>query len=303
MILPVDPIAPMLAVPVEKPFDSEDHLFEVKWDGYRTIAFLDGKTGHTRLQSRNLRDISHRYPGLGALAGSVRDKRQVVLDGEVVALKDGMPSFSDLQRGSGQVVYVAFDMLWMDGRFLVNKPLIERRERLEAAVRQADSLIVSSPVMTTGRSFYDSVVQAGLEGIVAKSLQGPYLPGKRSRYWLKVRHTKTMDLVIVGYSLGSGGEIASLALALYDGGHLRYTGRVGSGLGAAKAQDLARGLRGLNGSPQAPLWGAPRDLVWVEPRLVCEVEYLEMTPGGGLRHPVYKGLRRDKDARECIFRG
>jgi bifunctional non-homologous end joining protein LigD/DNA ligase-1 len=295
----------MLAVLAHEAFDSEEHLFEVKWDGYRAVCFLDPAQGKTRLQSRNLKDLTPRYPSLGTLHKHVDSRALVVLDGEIVALQEGLPDFGHLERNDPGVVYVAFDILWHEDRSVMNTPLIERREVLSRRLRAGGSLVLSEPVMEKGRALYASAGKAGLEGIMAKTLFGPYLPGKRSRHWQKIKHRKSRDCVILGYSKGSVGYVTSLALGLFDPEGLRYVGRVGSGISTREGQDLARRLGALKGVLYDAL-GSPGDaygMVWVAPELVCEVEYLEITAGGYLRHPVYKGLRPAKNPSDCILGG
>jgi len=296
-------IRPMLAVLAHEPFDSEGHLFEIKWDGYRAVCFLDPAQGKTRLESRNLKDLTTRYPSLGSLHQHVDSRAPVILDGEIVALREGLPDFGSLERNDPGVVYVAFDILWDEDRSIMNTPLIERKEVLSRRIHSGGPLVVSEHVMEKGRALYISAGKAGLEGIVAKTLLGPYLPGKRSRHWQKIKHRKSLDCVILGYSKGTQGYVNSLALGLFDTERFRYVGRVGSGISAREGRELARSLGALKGVLYDAL-GPPADaygMVWVAPELVCEVEYMEMTAGGYLRHPVYKGLRPDKSPSECVM--
>ncbi|MCL6635800.1 MAG: ATP-dependent DNA ligase, partial [Peptococcaceae bacterium] len=205
-ILPL--VRPMLAVSAE-PFDSAEHLFEVKWDGYRGLAYLNGGTV---LRSRNLLDLTGMFPELAGLHGKVKEL-PAILDGEIVALENGRPSFAALQsRGrtgglkgaacapaGGPAVFIAFDILYSGGRSVMKMPLAERKRLLEETVEPGEEVILSRYVLRNGRAFYDLCVERGLEGVVAKRLDSIYLPGRRSSHWLKFRHTREADLVICGY--------------------------------------------------------------------------------------------------------
>lgn len=315
-------IRPMLAVPGE-PFDSDDFWFEVKWDGFRSIVFLEGKT---RLQSRNLQDLTPFFPELQGLHALARD--QAVLDGEIVLPNRGRPDFQRLQarvRGGRDpvrawaaarrwpVVYVAFDLLFADGRDLRPLPLEERRAALLEQISPGDNLIVSEAVAGAGVSLYQACLAQGLEGVVAKRRGSPYLSGRRSRYWIKIRAERAIDAVIGGYTLQAGGmRLKALLVGAYPpppassgptpGGPLVYLGRVGTGWSARTAADLLHPLRSLS-RPACPFRQVPpseaRDARWVEPRLVCTVRYLALTGEGRLRHPSFRGLRADKDPEEC----
>ena len=299
----------MLASSVSHPFDSDRHLFEPKWDGYRCLAFLRG--GQAILQSRNLRDITLEFPQLADLARFFA-VGEAVVDGEITAWEGGRPSFSALQGRRGQVTYVVFDMLARAGEALLDRPLEERRRCLEEALVYPDGhepgaaptarpLVILSPAIPTqGRELFAAAARLGLEGVMAKEVGSPYLPGQRSRYWLKVKVRRAADVVIVGYRLAPGGSLGSLALAVADDGDWRIIGHVGTGWDKRSGQHLLHRLRQLEtAAPPAPV---PPDLgegvTWVEPTLVCSVSYLELTPEGRLRHTSFLGLRPDLDPRE-----
>jgi len=304
-------IRPMLAVAVSRPFDSPDHLFEVKWDGYRCLAFVDtaggrGRDGRlVRLQTRNLLDVTARYPELSGLAGQVVGRRAII-DGEIIAWADGRPDFGRLQRGQGPFYFVAFDLLYHDGEDLMGRPLVERRERLARVVTPGNRVLISDAVPEHGEALFRAIVERDLEGMVGKARLSPYLPGTRSPFWVKVRHVKRIDCVICGYTAGHNfGRFGALILGAYSGGRLVYVGHVGTGFDAAEVGRLLRRLRVVETPPfsgQAPAEVARRAR-WVEPRLACEVEYTELTSEGRLRHPTYRGLRPDKSPEECVLEG
>ncbi|MDN5347847.1 MAG: ligase 1 [Clostridia bacterium] len=309
--LPVFKIKPMLAV-TGRPFDSPDFIYEAKWDGYRCLAYLDRKT---ILQSRNLLDISPAFPELADLHQGV-GMQPAVLDGEIIIPGEGgRPSFSRLQargrltdplkirQAAGQepAVFVAFDLLYCRGENIMPQPLHLRKSLLQEAVRPRDNLVVSTFIETHGTGFFAACVREGLEGVMAKDKNSPYLPGKRSPYWRKFRHARQGEFIIVGYEPGAGSRsLGALILGAYRQGRLVYRGKVGTGFGREEEERLLAELKRLR--PVPPPFGEPVAGVtrprWVEPRLVCEVEYLEETPDGRLRHPSYRGLRWDKEAGE-----
>ncbi len=300
------PIPPMLAIPGEMAFDSPEHLFEIKWDGYRAIAFLGTET---RLQSRRLRNITGEFPELADLHSWVCGGR-VTLDGEIVVMKGGRPDFQALQGREGRPIYVAFDILAMNGVSLVDRPLVERKRMLTAGVRSTTvgaggGIIVTPFFPGRGVLLFEAAVERGLEGIVAKSAASPYLPGARTAHWKKIRRRRTVDCVIGGVSGGAGSPLGSLALGLFAGRELIYVGHVGTGFSEDERIDLLRSFTFTSGIPftiethRLPL--EFRNTRWVKPDIVCEVSYTEITGGLRLRHPSYQRLRRDKPPSECTF--
>lgn len=307
-------IKPMLAVK-SKPFDSDEHLFEVKWDGYRALAYLD--SGVTELRSRNQLDITGTFPELGGIHLSVR-QLPALLDGEVVVFSEDRPSFDAIQaRGRLSdplktsraalrmpALYIAFDILYVSGRPVFEEPLIRRKEMLSGAVAGNAHLVVADFVQGSGVLLAMAARERGLEGIMAKAVNSPYLPGKRSPYWKKIRHTGEADLAICGYSQGKGGrKLGSLALCGCKNGETVFVGKVGTGFSRETEADLIRRLQALrvNDPPVAVPRQEARGVAWVRPELVCSVEYLEKTADGLLRHPSFKGLRFDKEAAECTI--
>jgi len=313
-------IRPMLAVPGRLPEDDANWAFEIKWDGIRAILFVEG--GRVRAQSRNDLDISASFPELADI-GEFLGMTTCVLDGEVVALgEDGRPSFSRLQHRmhvanqrearrratSDPVSFVAFDLLYLDGRSLLALPYDERRAALEA-------LHLSGQTFTTTESFRDvsgqdilaAAVQNGLEGIVAKRRDSPYRAGRRHPDWLKVKSFRTQEVVIGGWTEGRGereGSLGALLLGIPDGAGLRYVGKVGTGFSANARRDLLQDMRPLSTrdspfmSPLPPSEAATAH--FVRPALVGEVEFGEWTTAGRLRHPTWRGVRTDKAPNDVV---
>jgi len=307
-------LRPMLAVSSE-PFDSSDYLFEIKWDGYRCLIYLEDNT--TILRSRNGFDLSGQFPELAGLHKEVK-QQPAILDGEIVVLKNGKPSFSRIQsrgrlkdpirigraRAEDPAIFIPFDILYCAGKNIMELTLKTRKERLEESVVNGEAIVTSQYILNEGLKFFAACVEQGLEGVVAKKIDSIYLPGRRSSSWLKFRHTREADLVICGYQPGvSGRRLGSLVLGGYKDGRLVYQGKVGTGFSEQEYEALLDGLRKLE-VVQEPLL-VPREekrrTIFVRPSLVCSVEYLTTTGEGYLRHPVYRGIRWDKPPEECQF--
>ncbi|HYN16104.1 MAG TPA: non-homologous end-joining DNA ligase [Terriglobales bacterium] len=315
-------IHPMLATLVDKPFDDDEWLFEIKWDGYRAVAFLDA--GKVRLVSRNQNDLTGEYPELRGLADYVR-AHTAILDGEVVALDEqGRASFSLMQQRTGfreparrgghnpaiPILYYAFDLLYLDGYSLFQVDLEKRKELLAGIAAASDILRYSDHYVGQGTALFRAAAEKGLEGIVAKRRRSHYLQ-KRSREWLKMKITQRQECVIGGYTdpKGSREHFGSVILGLYDDqGRLIHVGQAGSGFTQETHADMWQRLQRLKTS-RSPFHGrvqTGRGMHWVKPELVAQIKFTEWThetDGGGLkmRAPVYEGLRFDKNPRECIF--
>jgi bifunctional non-homologous end joining protein LigD len=303
----------MLATPGPLP-TGPGWAYELKWDGVRVVVDV-GPDG-LAITSRRGGDVSAAYPELAGLADACPD---ILLDGEVVALADGRPSFAAMQtrmhvRSVSQarrlaattpVTYFAFDILRLYGVDLTARPYVERRSTLER-------LGLSGPNWTVPPSFDDgpatlaAAKQNGLEGVVAKRLAAPYRPGLRSPDWIKVRLGNRQEFVVGGWEAGEGGRaggIGALLLGYYDdAGQLIYAGQVGTGFTDRKLVELGRRLAALV-RPATPFEHVPPDvrgrpLTWVEPDVVVEVEFAEWTPDGRLRFASFQGERDDKDPRE-----
>ena len=306
---------PALAVQAAARWD-ETAWVEMKWDGIRAVGAWDGE--RLRLFARSGNEVTHRYPELTAVDAGFGDEPCVV-DGELVALEpDGRPSFPLLQtrmnlEHAGDISRVArrtpvryylFDVLSHDGDDLAALPLRERRDVLEAVAAASIDAIAVPPVFDDVDAALDTSVQLRLEGIVVKDPASRYLRGGRSESWLKVKNTRTQEVVIAGIRPGKGGRsttFGSLLLGIPGDDGLQYAGRVGSGFSDSTLATLLKKLTPLR-TAENPLVGVPpldaRDALWVRPELVGEVEYGEFTPGGILRHPRWRGLRPDKSPAE-----
>src|SRR5512132_3119586 len=299
--------APMLASLAEKLPTRRGWLYEAKWDGYRTVAYVTN--GDAELRTRKDQDYTERFSAIaGAVPRALRTSN-CVLDGEVCAIdEEGRTSFSAMQKGGYPLVYYVFDLLDLEGGRLIDLPFVERRKRLEEILDRRHKTIQLSEAFDDGRALEQAALEQGLEGVMAKRAQSRYEPGRRSRDWLKVKPGKQrQEFVIAGYTRGQGrrsGRLGSLVLAVNQGGGLRYVGNCGTGFTEEEIDKLLKLLRPLE-RPDSPFQDVPKmprvkkgDVVWVEPRLVCEVEFVEWTHDGHLRAPSYQGLREDKEAEE-----
>lgn len=294
----------MLATLADEPFDSPEFRYEVKWDGIRCLAFLESST---RLQSRRLNDLTARYPDLADLHLAAHDQ-PLVVDGEIVVLTAGRPDFATLLTRhqltsparlraaalAHPVTYMAFDLLYWKGQNVMGHPLHRRRELLLETLRETGNLVLSRPVAERGVAFAEAVFARGLEGVMAKRADSPYLPGKRTRYWLKVKRPKTLFGVVTGYTERVDGGVGSVVAGVYDAaGRLRLAGQAGVSLPHAAARDLLARLTALP-RPEFPLLpispALGKQIHWVKPDLVCRLEYLEEGTCGHLRHAVFREL-------------
>jgi bifunctional non-homologous end joining protein LigD len=298
-------LEPMLATLVDAPFDREGWIFEIKWDGNRVIAQVE--PDQARLLSRGGKDCTRLYR---PVADDLRRLgRSAVLDGEMVILDlKGRSDFGALQRypesGEGDLAYMVFDCLRLDGRDLTALPLLQRRAALKPLVHGMAHVSFSEAVERDGIACFRSAQSRGLEGVMAKDGASPYLPGRRSRSWLKIKVHGRQEAVIGGYTEGRGARkhLGSLVLGVYEGSHLRFIGHTGSGLDEPTRAALAKTLAPLE-QPACPFADAFRTnapVHWVKPLLVCEVKFQEWTAEGRLRQPVFLGLRIDKAPRAVV---
>jgi bifunctional non-homologous end joining protein LigD len=297
---------PMLATQEGRIPRGESWTFEVKFDGYRALAYI--RAGECKLVSRNGNDLTGRFADVAkALVKAVRSPNAVV-DGEVTRIDtNGRTSFSEQQQGSGQLVYYAFDLLELDGKPLVGLPLHERKERLGKLIDLRTGSVAVSEGFDDGDALFEVAQAQHLEGIIAKRVDSTYKSGRRTREWLKVKTENTDEFVVVGYTAGAGrraGTFGALVLAVHEGSGLRYVGNVGTGFDDAEIRKLLKLMKPLrrDAPPFGELPKMPRvrkgDVQWVEPKLVAQVRYGEWTHDGHLRHPAYQGLRDDKAAEE-----
>jgi bifunctional non-homologous end joining protein LigD len=313
-------VHPMLATPTSKAFDDPDWLFEIKWDGYRAVAFI--ADGQVRLVSRSLNDLTAQFSELASLPQFVRAQR-AILDGEIVALDDeGRPSFSLMQQRTGfqpgkrrlprregvPVLYYAFDLLYLDGLDLRRVALEQRKQLLQERIENSEVIHFSDHYAEKGLDLLESARQRGLEGIVAKKRNSAYQE-KRSTDWLKIKITQRQECVIGGYTdpEGSREYFGALVLGLYDGQkRLVHVGQVGTGFDHKTLKEMFALLQPLK-MKQNPFHGeigGLRKVHFVRPQLVAEIKFAEWTHetaegGMKLRAPVFMGLRADKSAEEC----
>jgi DNA ligase D-like protein (predicted ligase) len=306
----------MLAATIPEPFDSPDHIFEVKWGGVRAIAEV--ADGRVRLHGRNLRDLTPLYPELAVLGRAIRAERAVV-DGEIVAWgAEQLPSFELLRprllqpdtpvpaRRQSPVVYHIFDLLELEGRWLPQRPLFERRNLLHERLVPVRSVQAADFVREEGIAFFQAVGGYHLEGIIAKDVRSTYQPGQRSDAWQEVRVMQADDFVVGGYTFGGGlrnDPIASLLLGAYRHRRLEFVGEVSIGCTEREARQLAALLAPLHaGHP--PFARPPeietRFLYWCRPELACHVRYAQWTKERRLRFPVFVAPRPDVPPEECL---
>jgi bifunctional non-homologous end joining protein LigD len=303
-------IRPMLASSAAQLPEGDQWSYEVKWDGYRTLAVKDG--ARVQLLSRNLKDATAQYPAVARAVGQVGAKA-AILDGEIIAIdKHGRPSFQALHhRAAHTIVYYAFDLLYLNGRDLMRLPLEERRIALEDVVT-GTRVMRSAPLPGTPAQIEAAVRKLKLEGIVAKRRDSPYEPGKRSRAWVKVKFNRQQEFVVGGFKPNAT-SFESLLVGYYEGTKLHFASKVRAGLTAHIRDELFSQLS-KDLTPRCPFVNLPSSrtghwgegiteadmaqLRWVKPRLVVEVSFVEWTRDGLLRHPEFVGVRRDKKPRE-----
>jgi bifunctional non-homologous end joining protein LigD len=304
---------PMLASQADALPRGDGWSFEIKWDGYRALAYV--RNGEATLKSRNDNDLTARFPAIArALPRAVRSP-DCVIDGEVCALDDdGRPSFSAMQQAKPgtSFVYAVFDVLEIDGEAVVDRPLDERRMLLEQLLDPAEPAVQLSAAFDDGDALLAAAVERRLEGVMAKRTSSAYLVGRRTREWLKVKTRGRQELVICGWTRGQGrreGTFGSLVLGTYRDGELVWAGNCGTGFSERDIDELLAKLEPLRveRSPFADVPKMPKvraaNVRWVEPRLVCEVEFVEWTHDGHLRAPSFQGLRDDKPAVAVVREG
>jgi bifunctional non-homologous end joining protein LigD len=304
-LAPRQQYAPMLATLAEDVPRGDNWLFEVKWDGYRALAYVRG--GEVKLVSRNGNELTQRFSAIARAIAQAVKTPDCVLDGEVCALDEqGRSSFSAMQQGAPgtPLVYYAFDVLEIEGETLVDLPLVERRRRLEKLLDRRNRTVVISEAFDDGEALLEAAREQHLEGVIAKRRDSRYAVGRRTRDWLKIKTHGRQEFLIAGYTRGQGrreGRFGSLVLAVRRSGELVYVGNCGTGFKDRDIDELLEKLRPLE-RKTAPFEVVPKmpkvrkgDVVWVEPKLVCEVEFAEWTHDGRLRAPSFQGLREDKN--------
>jgi bifunctional non-homologous end joining protein LigD len=297
----------MLATLSPSVVEGPEWVFEEKYDGIRALAGRE--RGRVRMWSRMLQDLTGGFPhvveAVTALPGG-----DLLLDGELVALDaTGVSRFQLLQRrgavGASPTRYAVFDLLELEGKTLMRRPLGERRSALERLIgRRTDPFFVSRRLVRDGKAAYREAKRLGWEGIIAKDEESPYEPGMRSRQWRKVKVRRESEFVIGGFTAPKGGRqhLGALLVGLYDGPKLRFAGKVGTGFTQETLDMLAAKLERLR-TGRSPFDPPPRlrDATWVRPKLVAQLAYAEWTADGKLRQPAFLGLRTDKDPKECTW--
>lgn len=307
---------PMLATLIDKPFNSEDWLYEVKWDGYRALAFSYQST--VELKSRNNKSFNEKfYPIYDELQ---KIKLDAVLDGEIVVVgKDGTANFGALQNwrseADGDLLYYVFDILWYKNKDLKPLSLVERREILKEILPERDKILISESFETSGIEFLEAAKKMDLEGIMAKRKASIY-QNSRSKDWLKIKASKRQEVVIGGYTLNdnSNKKFSSLLVGVYHGKNLRYVGKVGTGFNSKTQKEMMTLFKPLI-TDKVPFDEKPdvnkasrfrpnpphAEVTWLKPELICEVTYTELTSDGILRHPSYQGMRADKASNSVVL--
>ncbi|HMG92102.1 MAG TPA: DNA ligase D [Chryseolinea sp.] len=307
-------VLPMLATLVDKPFDKEGWQFEIKWDGYRTIAICSNQS--VELKSRNDKSFNEKfYPILNAVQ---EWDINAVIDGEIVVLdKTGKANFASLQNwrseADGELFFYVFDLLWLNGKDLMQVPLSERRTLLRDIVPTEGLIRMSENFGNNGLEVFEAAKNIGLEGIIAKKSDSAYTPGERSNLWLKIKANKRQEMVIGGYTKndGSSKAFSSLLVGVFEKGELVYTGKVGTGFNSKQQTEMLKEFKPLI-SKSSPFRELPdinkpsrfrhdppnASVIWMKPTLVCEVDFAEMTTDGVMRHPSFVAMRMDKNAKD-----
>jgi DNA ligase D-like protein (predicted ligase) len=300
-------LRPMQAASAEAPFSNPDYLFEVKWDGLRCLVFRDPE-GRIHLQDRGLNDLTLDLPEVTAAA--TRIPRGSVIDGELVATdSDGRPDYTRLRerltRGKSArdeipVAYLAFDALYLEEKPLLRQPAVRRRARLQKAVEAGGHIFVPDHIDEDGVELFEACLERGLEGVLAKHKQSPYVAGQRSPFWLKVKAVKSDDFVVIGWT---GLEpFDALVVGYHEDGRLLPCGTVGGGFDDQTAASIKTALKELatDDSPLDPPPIMTRPVRWVRPELVVSIRYSEWSPDGTLRFPIFNGLRPEVHPAEAV---
>jgi bifunctional non-homologous end joining protein LigD len=308
-------LMPMIPGGASEPFDSTEHLFEVRWDGLRALAFVEG--GGYHLQDQSGRNITELFPELGELPRRVAGD-QVILDGcVVISDAQGLPDFAALDRrmragsaaATGQAAsrqpaaYVVFDILYIEARSVMSLTLLRRRKLLRQVLRAEGRICLSDAVSGDGISFFEAAREMGIDAVLAKRKDSPYLPGGRGPSWLLVQDVPRQDVVVVGYLPGAEGQdFESLLVGVFADDRAAYAGAVGGGFDQRTGRLLAHALPGLRSGAEPPVNAerVPPGAVWVRPELVVSVKFSEWTPEGTLRFPIFVGLHPEVDPRGCI---
>jgi bifunctional non-homologous end joining protein LigD len=303
---------PMLAKVAESSFSDKDWFFEVKWDGFRAIAYIEESFS---IKSRNLKELKGIFPELQELKNLAKN---IVVDGEIIVMREGKPDFqsllerrkaiseSEIQRQENRLpaVYIVFDILEKDGKSLTKLSLMERKIILKESLREGSNVLLCDFIEEKGETYFQLVLEKGLEGVVAKKKDSQYEEGLRTGSWLKIKKLKTCDCVIFGYTKGNknrGATFGALLLGVYDNGKPVYLGKVGTGFTQHMIKLLFDKFEKIR-TDTAPFKPEAGDRVtWLEPKLVCEVAYQVLTRDIRLRMSRFRRLRDDKSPEQCTL--
>jgi bifunctional non-homologous end joining protein LigD len=309
-------LVPMLATLVDAPFDDPGWEYEVKWDGYRAVSFLN--KGNVEIKSRNNKSFNDKFYPI--YQGLSKWKINAVFDGEVVVINEkGLSDFGALQNwrseADGDLVYYVFDILWLDGMDLTSLPLTDRKMILQSIVTDDSPVKLGYSIAAEGNAFFEAARDMGLEGIIAKKSNSVYFPGVRSKDWLKIKVNKRQEVIVVGYTQNAGSSklFSALLLGAYSNGQLQYVGKVGTGFKDKQQKEMLAAFKPLitKESPfdETPDYNKPSrfrpnppkaNATWLKPELVCEVSFTEITSDGVFRHPSFEGMREDKAAKDVV---
>ena len=294
----------MLATLTDEPFDDAGWIYEIKWDGYRAVSYLN--KGDVEIQSRNNLSFTNKFK---EVTNALKEWHvNAVVDGEIVAMNDeGMASFQQLQnfatRGEEtHLEYYLYDILWLDGKDLTELTLLERKAILQSIMPEGNNVIkFSDHVEEKGKGFFELAIKRGLEGIMAKKSDSTYTKNFRTKLWLKIKNNKRLEAIICGFTEGrkSRKHFGALVLGKYVGNKLIYIGHTGTGFNEKSLKEVEKELASLI-TDKTPFDKKPKTnmpVTWVKPKLVCEIKFSEETDEGILRHPVFMGLREDKEAK------
>jgi bifunctional non-homologous end joining protein LigD len=309
-------LKPMLATLVDEPFDDEGWLYEIKWDGYRALVYLDN--GDVEMKSRNNKSFNERFYSLyNALK---KWKVNAIVDGEIVVVnEDGIPDFSALQNwrseADGELLLYIFDLLWYEGKDLTQQPVTERKDLLKRIMPKINNIRMSESFNAGASEFFKVAKKLNLEGIMAKKTDSKYYPGERTKEWLKIKTGKSQEVIIGGFTRNKGSkkEFSSLLVGLPENGTLKYTGKIGTGFSNKLQKELMEKFEPLE-TKECPFTNKPdvnkpsrfrpsppqATATWIRPVLTCEVSYAELTSDGVMRHPSFKGMREDKNPDEIV---
>src|SRR5829696_7106663 len=311
-------LQPMLATLVTEPVEEKGWFYEMKWDGYRSIVYINN--GTVNICSRNNKSFNEKYY---PLTQRFREWNiDAVLDGEIVVVNDeGVPDFGNLQlwrsEADGHLFFYAFDILWLEGVSVMRLPIEERRQILKAIMPPNDPVLrTSESLKDSGQKAFEEARNLHLEGVMAKRSGSLYLPGQRSKDWLKIKTEKRQELIIGGYTINEGTNklFSALLLGIMEEGKFQFVTPVGTGFNRKMQEEILRKLEPLKIPASAfstvPEYNKPSrfrpnppkaEVTWVKPKIVCEISYRELTSNGAIRQPSFRGLREDKKTSEVVW--